>query len=163
MINWFNMPDEGLSNGGQFEIKELTATENGTYEKDGEVYNKVTVNVSGGGGSSDFIKANVVITNSQQTIHLHMMPSTEEDTEKIVGFVWGSSGVTIPALSDDFPTGTYPCYIRSGEYIFFYCGTITDENSYTVTGNAEVVPGDTSVSPAIPAIVKVTGDCTITL
>lgn len=62
MINWFNMPAEGLSNGGQFEIKELTATENRTYEKDGEVYNKVTVNVSGGGGgSSDFSTAEVTI------------------------------------------------------------------------------------------------------
>lgn len=62
MINWFNMPVEGLSNGGQFEIKELTATENKTYEKDGEVYNKVTVNVSGG-GSSDFSTAEVTIVN----------------------------------------------------------------------------------------------------
>lgn len=59
MINWFNMPEEGLSNGGQFEIKELTATENKTYQKDGEVYNKVTVNVSG--GSSDFTTAAVSI------------------------------------------------------------------------------------------------------
>lgn len=62
MINWFNMPEEGLSNGGQFEIKELTATENGEYKKDGEVYNKVTVNVSGGGGSSDFSTAKVIFT-----------------------------------------------------------------------------------------------------
>ena len=53
MINWFDMPAEGLSNGGQFEVKELTATENKVYEKAGEVYNKVTVNVEGGGGSSD--------------------------------------------------------------------------------------------------------------
>lgn len=52
MINWFDMPAEGLSNGGQFEIKELTATENKVYQKDGEVYNKVTVNVEGGGGGS---------------------------------------------------------------------------------------------------------------
>lgn len=69
MINWFNMPSEGLSNGGQFEIKELTATENKTYEKDGEVYNKVTVNVEGGGsggggGSSDFSTVNLTLINS---------------------------------------------------------------------------------------------------
>ena len=54
MINWFDMPAEGLSNGGMFEIKELTATENKVYQKDGEVYNKVTVNVEGGGGGGDF-------------------------------------------------------------------------------------------------------------
>ena len=52
MINWFDMPAEGLSNGGLFEVKELEVTENGTYETKGEMYNKVTVNVEGGGGSS---------------------------------------------------------------------------------------------------------------
>lgn len=117
----------------------------------------------GGGGESDFIKANVVITNSSQSIILRMMPTTTEATEKILGFVWGVSGVTIPELDDAFPTGTYTCYIRSGEYIFFYSGSIIDGTSYTVTGNAEIVPGDSSVDPAIPAIVKVTGDCTITI
>lgn len=52
MINWFDMPAEGLSNGGLFEVKELEATENGTYETKGEMYNKVTVNVEGGGGET---------------------------------------------------------------------------------------------------------------
>lgn len=61
MINWFNIPDEGLSNGGLFEVKELEVTENGTYETKGEMYNKVTVNVEGGGGSSDFSTAEVTI------------------------------------------------------------------------------------------------------
>ena len=51
MINWFDMPAEGLSNGGLFEVKELEVTENGTYETKGEMYNKVIVNVEGGGGS----------------------------------------------------------------------------------------------------------------
>lgn len=61
-INWFDMPASGLSNGGQFEIKELEVTENGTYEQSGEMYNKVTVNVEGGGGgSSDFSTAEVTI------------------------------------------------------------------------------------------------------
>lgn len=62
MINWFDMPAEGLSNGGQFEVKELEVTENGTYETKGEMYNKVTVNVEGGGGSSDFSTAEVSIS-----------------------------------------------------------------------------------------------------
>lgn len=51
MINWFDMPAEGLSNGGLFEVKELEVTENGTYEQSGEMYNKVIVNVEGGGTS----------------------------------------------------------------------------------------------------------------
>ena len=64
MINWFNMPDEGLSNGGLFEVKELEVTENGTYETKGEMYNKVTVNVDGGGGDSDFSTAEVTVINT---------------------------------------------------------------------------------------------------
>lgn len=64
MINWFDMPAEGLSNGGLFEVKELEVTENGTYETKGEMYNKVTVNVEGGGGSSDFSTAEVTISAS---------------------------------------------------------------------------------------------------
>lgn len=52
MINWVDIPDEGLSNGGLFEVKELEVTENGTYETKGEMCNKVTVNVEGGGGEN---------------------------------------------------------------------------------------------------------------
>lgn len=64
MINWFNIPDEGLSDGGLFEVKELEVTENGTYETKGEMYNKVTVNVEGGGGESDFSTAEVTLINT---------------------------------------------------------------------------------------------------
>lgn len=67
MINWFDMPAEGLSNGGLFEVKELEVTENGTYETKGEMYNKVTVNVEGGGGSSDFSTANVTFISVSNT------------------------------------------------------------------------------------------------
>ena len=61
MLNWFDMPAQGLSNGGQFEIEELSATENKVYQEDGKVYSKVTVNVEGGGGSSDFSTAEVTL------------------------------------------------------------------------------------------------------
>lgn len=164
MINWFNMPTEGLSNGGQFEIKELTATENKTYEKDGEVYNKVTVNVSGG-GSSDFTKADVAITNNRQ-LRLQINPTTMEDTAKITGFCWDDeTGVWIPDDTVGFEHGshTFNGYVRTGEYISFYAVSVSNADIYTVTGNAEVIPGDASVNPAIPAIIKVTGDCTITI
>ena len=79
MINWFDMPAEGLSGGGQFEIKELTATENKVYEKAGEVYNKVTVNVEGGGGSSDFSTAQVTITNTSEKGFRLEFPNFYED------------------------------------------------------------------------------------
>lgn len=79
MINWFDMPEEGLSNGGQFEIKELTATENKVYQKDGEVYSKVTVNVEGGGGSSDFTTAEVTITNTATKSFRLELPNIYED------------------------------------------------------------------------------------
>ena len=65
MINWFNMPDEGLSNGGLFEVKELEVTENGTYETKGEMYNKVTVNVEGGGSSWQTVFEGSVTTESE--------------------------------------------------------------------------------------------------
>ena len=39
-------------------------TENGTYETKGEMYNKVVVNVEGGGGSSDFSTAEVTVINT---------------------------------------------------------------------------------------------------
>ena len=67
MIHWFDMPAEGLSNGGEFEIKELTATENKVYQTPGEVYSKVTVNVEGG-GSSDLnnpIQLELVVVGSR--------------------------------------------------------------------------------------------------
>lgn len=59
------MPAEGLSNGGEFEIKELTATENKVYQTPGEVYSKVTVNVEGGGG--EFKIANITWENLPET------------------------------------------------------------------------------------------------
>lgn len=81
MINWFDMPAEGLSNGGMFEIKELTATENKVYQEDGEVYNKVTVNVEGGGGSSDFSTAEVTIIwdNPEIEVNWDSCPIIEND------------------------------------------------------------------------------------
>jgi len=78
MINWFDMPAEGLSNGGQFEVKELEVTENGTYEEKGEMYNKVVVNVEGGGGSSDFSTAEVTV-NGKPTFFVAEVASLTEN------------------------------------------------------------------------------------
>ena len=85
MINWFDMPTQGLSNGGQFEIKELTATENKVYQKDGEVYNKVTVNVEGGGGSSDFSTAEVTVTLAEDSATYYWsLPVISDNPKKII-------------------------------------------------------------------------------
>lgn len=83
MINWFDMPAEGLSNGGLFEVKELEVTENGTYETKGEMYNKVTVNVEGGGGSSDFSTAEVEFKN--QTTSMLTIKTVNINNDKLIG------------------------------------------------------------------------------
>ena len=113
MINWFDMPAEGLSNGGLFEVKELEVTENGTYETKGEMYNKVTVNVEGGGGgSSDFSTAEVtagigvamdapVVINEEDFQGIAMIGSPmEEETMWQVPLYKGKCTVSIYALEE---------------------------------------------------------------
>ena len=122
MINWFDMPAEGLSNGGEFEIKELTATENKVYQKDGEVYNKVTVNVEGGGGSSDFSTAEVTIinnTNDEIFIYVAILQTdpdasygcvyldVEEQATVTVVLYKGSAFTNIPFYGTASSTGNY--------------------------------------------------------
>ncbi len=85
MINWFNMPDEGLSNGGLFEVKELEVTENGTYEEKGEMNNKVTVNVSGGGGDLYSLATNILQIAPSGEKNLTWI---EENGYYIISFKW---------------------------------------------------------------------------
>lgn len=133
MINWFDMPAEGLSNGGLFEIKELEVTENGTYETSGEMYNKVTVNVEGGGGSSDFSTAEVTLTNETPF------------------------GLTLAHI--DNTTGISPHMAQSGEYeVVLYKGKaegvfMSPSGNLSVTGNITYNDGE----------LVITGDCTITI
>ena len=134
MINWFDMPAEGLSNGGEFEIKELTATENKVYEKAGEVYNKVTVNVEGGGGSSDFSTAEVTIinnTNDEMFIYVAILQTNpdasygcvyldvEEQATVTVVLYKGSAFTNIPLYGTASSTGNYSDGYITGD------GTIT--------------------------------------
>ena len=134
MINWFDMPAEGLSNGGEFEIKELTATENKVYEKAGEVYNKVTVNVEGGGGSSDFSTAEVTIinnTNDEMFIYVAILQTdpdasygcvyldVEEQATVTVVLYKGSAFTNIPFYGTASSTGNYSNGYITGD------GTIT--------------------------------------
>lgn len=98
MINWFNIPDEGLSNGGLFEVKELEVTENGTYETKGEMYNKVTVNVEGGGGESDFSTAEVtVVVDNPETFtgEVGMWLASSFNTTDEVLYITGDEGIFV--------------------------------------------------------------------
>ena len=143
MINWFNMPDEGLSNGGLFEVKELEVTENGTYETKGEMYNKVTVNVEGGGGSSDFNTAEVTIINQQELdciFHSVLIKNGVLDFEK---------------FADDGTIITVVTYQNEPTY-----SSITDLNGDTVIPTS--VSGSIEYDSEIEAY-KITGDCTITI
>ena len=138
MINWFNMPDGGLSNGGEFEIKELTATENKVYETPGEVYNKVTVNVEGGGGSSDFSTATMTVTGGTPVIYM----------------------ATIIDMAEYGVVGSYPTNteLSSPYTIILYKGKAYVSIDATIAS----ISGDASVDQ-ITGMLVVTGDCTITI
>ena len=142
MINWFNMPAEGLSNGGEFEIKELTATENKVYETPGEVYNKVTVNVEGGGGSSDFSTAEVTIITASGKANTIIFPFVYDGEYSAVGATFNNEGTH---------TFTVPLYKGEGD------ATIAsiEEINISVTGNIEYVEAD--------GIFIITGDGSITI
>lgn len=145
MINWFNMPDEGLSNGGQFEIKELTATENKTYEKDGEVYNKVTVNVSGG-GSSDFSTAVIDVTvNLDQIFYLSNAVAIFGDEEML--WVQGFGTMTYTLL---LYKGTFEAVVKPPE----------GYSIVSVTGTGSVTVSDGLLGKKV---VTITGDGTLTV
>lgn len=69
-ITWFDIPIGGMSPGGQIEFDTLSVTENGTYSEQGKAYTSVTVNVEGGGGSSDFSTAQVTVNNSASNTYI---------------------------------------------------------------------------------------------
>lgn len=142
MINWFNMPDEGLSNGGLFEVKELEVTENGTYEQSGEMYNKVTVNVEGGGGSSDFSTAEVTINDQSGGIISGIVISLIYVDDE-------SDMLTINAEDMSLANGTYITPLYKGKGGAF----INPEKNYVVTGNATVDE---------EGVITYTGDFTVT-
>lgn len=138
MINWFNMPDEGLSNGGLFEVKELEVTENGTYETKGEMYNKVTVNVEGGGGSSDFSTAEVTIIGETTTNFAIPNIINEGGLETIFGQCSPMGEETL----------IVPLYKGS-------CVVVLDGHyTYAVSGNITNLEG---------TVYQITGDCIITI
>lgn len=149
MINWFDMPAEGLSNGGLFEVKELEVTENGTYETKGEMYNKVVVNVEGGGGSSDFSTAEVTFVNSTGSLKTvgNIIHTVDDDPEE-------------PYMADDIiavlanGTNVVNAVLYKGlQYVPVVSGTTIT----TTTGNVEVIENPDGT------LLVINGDCTITI
>lgn len=143
MINWFDMPEEGLSNGGQFEVKELEVTENGTYETKGEMYNKVVVNVEGGGGSSDFTTAKVTIVSANGgrvgTMFYGFMSPYYAYTVQVQAF--GNGDTEIPII------------LYQGQILFN-----TEEATLNIASTSGAITYDSA-----EAIYTITGDCTITI
>ena len=156
MINWFDMPAEGLSNGGEFEIKELTATENKVYEKAGEVYNKVTVNVEGGGGSSDFSTAEVTLVNSANTNLAVMLPVLYEADPPFDPNALVRGALSLLANETfvlNVPLYKGHCLIKKGVSGDRIDGQ-TVATTYTVTSG--------SATSSMEGV-DITGDCTITI
>lgn len=149
MINWFDMPAEGLSNGGLFEVKELEVTENGTYETKGEMYNKVTVNVEGGGGSSDFSLAQVTITGGEGECGLSMVRIEEE----------GVAGMFQSNTYQELPL-TCKCVLYKGSQSNI---CVSDEDGNNYPGSALAVTGNIVIDDAEFGFMTVTGDGTITI
>lgn len=148
MINWFNIPDEGLSNGGLFEVKELEVTENGTYETKGEMYNKVTVNVEGGGGGESdltWILPEQTVTLVDQPVEvtglrLDLIP---QDTEvvpiKLIYELAGNLNAIYMALryingALNNDEGTVEIFPQDNSYYFVYAdGEEINAGEYTIS------------------------------
>jgi hypothetical protein len=143
MITWFNAPNEGLSPGGQLTLKTLTATENKTYQEDGTAYTSVTVNVEGGGGSSDFSTATLTVNDASEAAIIHAAIIFQSETEPTEGtastFPWWATtcpiilykGVAVIEVTD-----------IPGGYTISTSGSIEDLGS----GFAFVVTGDCTIT-----------------
>lgn len=147
MINWFDMPAEGLSNGGLFEVKELEVTENGTYETKGEMYNKVTVNVEGGGGSSDFSTAVLTMTNTTENPVIFEVPCYRDGAEVLL-----TRAVIFGALGGEPATETINVVCKSNGATL----SIASEGvTATTSGDIQFIQGQN--------LYIITGDCIITI
>ena len=146
MITWFNAPNEGLSPGGQLTLKTLTATENKTYQEDGTAYTSVTVNVEGGGGSSDFSTAEVTSSND----------SEENLTVTVIGEIGPSMESVIESSLGAGRTASAVLY-KGHQYVALGPKTVTINS-----GSAEII---TIPDPMFGDMnfLDITGDCTITI
>jgi len=153
-ITWFNMPKEGLSPGGEIIIPsgKIEITENGN-DIDIAQYATADVNVSGGGGSSDFITAKLtVINNKEWHIQAADCPVALVEDEMLFG------GFSVNANSQS----VFDVIIYKGHaYIFeMVTGVSLDtpidlETEASLSGNAAYNAED--------ELIDITGDCTITI
>ena len=153
-ITWFNMPKEGLSPGGEIIIPsgKIEITENGN-DIDIAQYATADVNVSGGGGSSDFITAKLtVINNKEWHIQAADCPVALVEDEMLFG------GFSVNASSQSvFDVIIYKGYAHIFEMV---TGVSLDtpidlETEASLSGNATYNAED--------EVIEITGDCTITI
>lgn len=111
-----------------------------------------------GGGSGDFSTEEITIVNNSQGVFT-LVPTTLEMDSTLLGFRWTVNGVDSQQeynYNQNTET-TDKFYVFSGSYMFGYNQTLADTASYTVTGSAELTVVDNM------PLVKITGDCTITM
>jgi len=119
----------------------------------------------GGGGSSDFSTAEVTIVNGSESaeIPVGVGAFAMEDQDYTTAIILDSTHGMQPITEDGFPvadslTTTYVLITNKG--MRFWKSNET-RNVYAVTGNAEIIDVGTDKRPHF--IVKVSGDCTITI
>lgn len=129
-------PDMGKD--PSIQLIEKTITENGTYETKGEMYNKVTVNVEGGGGESDFSTAKVTFNVSVASAGaVFAFISSEYNDIEInnVSLGVGESTYTIPLYKNgqymrvSYKDGTTP--VITGDVTY-------EGNEFAVTGDCTI-------------------------
>ena len=119
-------------------------TENGTYDATDDSangYSSVTVNVEGGGGSSDFSTAEVTITNN-----------ASDDTTLIGAVNIFGDKLAFDITVDKDATITRTAVLYKNTVRWVVTGTAT------VTGSATV-----KKTPSGGTAIIITGDCTITI
>lgn len=133
-----------------------TITENGTYsavDDSANGYSSVTVNVEGGGGSSDFSTAKMtVINNKEWTIQVNECPVASVEDEMLFGgfSVRGNSQSIFDVI----------IYKGHAHILEMMTGASLDtpvdlETEASLSGNAEYDAED--------ELIDITGDCTITI
>ena len=124
------------------------------------VISKALAGGGGDGGSSDFNKAIVTVTNNHNDAIFQIRPIKLNGD--VIGFRFGEEGgiETEDAFYYDYGTSvTDTFYIYHDCSMIAYSETLASVDSYTVTGDAEVT---TMAGPPFP-VVMIYGDCTITI
>lgn len=117
------------------------------------------------GGSSDFSTAQVTIVNGSESaeIPVGVGAFAMEDQEYTTAIILDSTHGMQPITEDAFPvadslTTTYVLITNKG---MIFSKLHETRNVYAITGNAEIIDVGTDKHPQI--VVKVSGDCTITI